>query len=78
MFYSQNYNVWIQIASPKNIRRIVLGALFVDQTLLEGGSESFFTYLPRIGLGERAILAFREQLSYVSSNAWQVGKKKTL
>ena len=24
-------------------------ALFVDQNLLEGGSESFFAYLPRIG-----------------------------
>ena len=26
-----------------------VGALFVDQNLLEGGSESFFAYLPRIG-----------------------------
>ena len=40
----------IQIASPENIRKIVSGALlFVDQNLLEGGSESFFACLPRIG-----------------------------
>ena len=75
-------NFWIQIASPENIRRIVWRALFVDQNLLEGGSESFFAYLPRIGWGEplylrnRAIFAFkRTTSSYVSSNAWQVGKK---
>ena len=41
-------NFWIQIASPENIRKIVWGALFVDQNLLEGGSESFFAYLPSI------------------------------
>ena len=29
-------------------RKIVLRALFVDQNLLEGGSKSFFAYLPSI------------------------------
>ena len=34
--------------SPENIRKIVSEALFVDQNLLEGGSESFLAYLPII------------------------------
>ena len=40
--------IWIQIALPENIRKIVSGALFVDHNLLEGGSKSFFAYLPNI------------------------------
>ena len=65
----------------KHQKNCLRGSIFVDQNLLEGGSESFFAYLPRIGWGEplylrnRAIIAFkRTTSSYVSSSAWQVGK----